>query len=255
MTLMLVDGSNILLRCAFGGEIPPEQSTPNALVMIERAAAEAKATHCIIALDHPDEPTWRKLEYSDYKANRTTSSAPWIVAGAGSFGRNGYRVEMVAGFEADDIIATIALRSIGRTKVVVVSNDSDLLPLTAAGVDVLRPLTGGDWQPMIAADVCEKYRIPTAAALIDYKAMVGEVGDNIKGVPGIGAKKASALLAKFPTLEDVIHAGAGGYNKEAGIVAKHADVARLALRLLSLRPDVPIAPIVPSSCVLRRSAA
>lgn len=256
MTLLLVDGSNILLRAAFGGDVPPEQSTPTALAMIERAAAELRATHLVVALDYPDAPSWRAQENPAYKANRTRDTSPWIAYGGAAMASKGWRVEYSPGFEADDVIATIALRSADRVPVLVLSNDSDLLPLTAArNITVVRPLAGGALQPFVAADVCEKYQIPAAHLLYDFKAMVGDTSDNIGGVPGIGAKKAAAMLHKFGDLEGIIHAGAGGYNKDTATVHQYAAIARAALRLVSLRPDAPVPPIAPSSCALRRRAA
>lgn len=257
MTLLLVDGSNILMRAAFGGDVEPDRSTPIACGIIERAARELRASHLVIALDYPGAPTWRHLEYPAYKANRTTDTAPWLVAGATEFQRRGWHVEAHAGFEADDVIATIALRTAARTGVTVLSNDSDLLVLTAGLIDVVRPLAGGELQEFRAADVCEKYRIPDAHLLIDYKAMVGEKGDNIAGVPGIGPKKAAALLHKFGTVENILFAGtrSPGYSKEADLVTKHRAAVELALRLVSLRPDVPVPPIAARSCVLNAARA
>jgi DNA polymerase-1 len=256
MTLLLIDASNILLRCAFGGDMPPEQSTPIAIGLIERAARELGASHLVLALDYPSAPTWRALEYPAYKANRTRDTGPWLNAGAFAFAARGWHSEAHPGFEADDVLATIALRSSERTNVVILSGDSDVLALTAQrNITVARPLTGGDFQQFTAADVCEKYQIPAAHVLFDYKAMVGETTDNVAGVPGIGPKKAATLLHKFGDLDGIIHAGNGGYNRESEIVAQHAAVARQALRLVSLRPDVPVPPIKPSSCALRRRAA
>jgi 5'-3' exonuclease len=255
MTLLLVDGANILMRCAFGGDKPPFESTPFACQMIERAAADLEARYLVIALDHPDAPSWRCAEYPEYKANRTTNTAQWIVDGAEAFGRRGWHVEMLETWEADDIIATIALRSAEHTKTFVLSNDSDLLPLTTNGVEVVRPLAGGGWQRFIASDVCEKYQIPTAASLIDYKAMVGDTTDNVRGVPGIGPKKACSLLKKYGELEAIITAGSVNFSKDARLVWQHAVAARLAQRLVSLRVDVPIDPISPAKCSLRRNAA
>ena len=258
MTLLLVDGSNILMRCAFGGDIDPAGSTPNAISLIERAAKELRATHLVVALDYTDAPSWRKVEFPEYKGNRTRDTSPWLIEGAAQMSARGWRVEMAAGFEADDIIATIALRMGGRTGGIVLSNDSDLLALTAhagGAITVARPVSGGAFQMMTAADVCAKYQIPAAHLLSDYKAMVGESGDNVPGVPGIGPKKAAALLHKLGALEAIILAGSGGYNRESSLVAQHADAARRALRLVSLRTDVAIPPITPSSCKLRPIAA
>ena len=68
--LLLVDGSNVVMRCALGGDVPPGQAVPTATAMIERAARQAEVTHLVIALDSPDSPCWRKDLYPAYKANR-----------------------------------------------------------------------------------------------------------------------------------------------------------------------------------------
>lgn len=248
MTLLLVDGSNILMRCAFGGDIAPAQSTPTAAGMIERAASQLGATHLMIALDFPGHPTWRHLAYPPYKGNRTRDTSAWLIEGASEFGRRHWHCEVMYGFEADDIIATIALRA--RTDVIVLSNDSDLLVLTAWHVGVAKPLTGGGFALLDEGDVREKFDIPSAASLVDFKAMTGETGDNIPGVPGVGATRAATLIKRHGSLEEIITAGAGGYDKYSELVATHRDVARLARSLVALRTDVPIEPIAPRRCVL-----
>jgi DNA polymerase-1 len=252
MTLLLVDAANILLRCAFGGDTPPEQSTPIALGMIERAIRETRAKYLVVALDYPGDPSWRSLECPDYKANRSRDTSPWLIAGATAFGAKRWRCEVAAGFEADDIIATLATRAAARSRVVILSGDSDLLALTAhRSVDVLRPISGGEFDKFDGAAVCAKYEIPAPQLLADFKAMVGESTDNIAGVPGIGAKRAAALLQKFSGgLEDIIRVGQGGYSRDAERVAQHAAAARLALRLVTLRTDVAIDPIPPSACAV-----
>jgi DNA polymerase-1 len=127
------------------------------------------------------------------------------------------------------------------------------LPLTVSGVEVLKPLLDKQLQRFTAADVVEKYAIPAAHLLYDYKAMVGESGENIPGVPGIGLKRAAGLLHKYGDLESIIEVGKGGIEKYSAIVAKHEAEARLSLKLVSLNPDAPIAPITPSSCAISRA--
>ena len=109
--ILIVDGSNVVMRCALGGELSSAQAVPTASNMIERATRECEATHLVIALDCPGEPTWRKALYPDYKANRTLDTSTWIIAAATEWHRQGWWVEDVVGYEADDIIATIGLRT------------------------------------------------------------------------------------------------------------------------------------------------
>lgn len=141
MKLLLVDGSNLIMRAAFGGDIEPRKATPIATGLISRAARMTQATHLVVALDSPA-LSWRHQEFVDYKADRTRDTAPWLVAGYEEWSRLGWYVADLAGYEADDILATIASRVVGdgpttgiarRCDVVVCSSDSDLLCLPGRG--------------------------------------------------------------------------------------------------------------------------
>lgn len=255
MKLLIVDGSNVVLRCAWGGDIDPPEAVRSAASMIERVAGELRATHLIICMDMPGEPTWRHQLYPEYKATRKIDTSPWILSAGMEFGRQGWHVECAKGFEADDIIATIALRIGKRAEVAVLSSDSDLLPLTVAGISVIRPLAGGQTQSFDAAGAAEKYKIPSPYLLYDLKAMMGEVSDNIPGVPGIGPKRASDLINRYGDLDAIIEVGKGRIEKYSAIVAEHEAAARLSLKLVSLNPDAPIAPISPSLCAFVKPRA
>jgi DNA polymerase-1 len=246
--LLLVDGSNMMMRAAFGGELTPTDALPIATGLIRRAARQAGASHMIVALDS-SAPSWRKLEFPDYKANRSVDTDPWLRAAYEHWLRLGWYVEDVAGFEADDVIATLAKRAAVVCPVSVLSNDSDLLSLTdVQGVEVLKPMNGGVFSPVSAQGVCIKYDLKSPALLTDYKALTGEKGDNIPGVPGIGPVKAARLLRKHLNLEMIIACGLEGACKESKLVAEHREVAERAFRLVSLRFDAPISPVKPHDC-------
>lgn len=250
MKLLLVDGSNLMMRAAFGGEIAPDQAAPIAAGMIMRAARQVEATHMVVALDTMA-PTWRRQQLPSYKANRSCDTSPWLKAGFEAWTRKGWWIETMDGFEADDIMATIAFRAHQKHQVVVCSNDSDVLSLTQFGVEILRPLNGGLFANLTAADVCTKYDIPFPSLVTDFKAMTGEPGDNVPGVPGIGPKKAAKLLGSYKSLPDTIVAGRENKCKDSALVAKHEAAALLAFKLVSLSFDVPIVPIQPKACRIR----
>lgn len=237
-----------MMRAAFGGELPPKEAAPIATGLIRRAARQTGASHMIIALDSPS-PSWRKLEDPSYKANREGDTSPWLKAAFEEWTRQGFYIEAQDGFEADDILATLAVRA-RQHQVTVLSGDSDILPLMDLDAGVLRPLNGGIFQEITRAQVCEKYKIAMPSLLVDLKAMVGESGDNISGVPGIGPVKAAKLIAAYASLEGTITAGREEKCRESKIVFSHEGVARQSFKLLTLRYDVPIVPILPSSCVM-----
>lgn len=248
--LLLVDGSNLMMRAAFGGDLEPERAAPIATGLIERAARQVCATHLIIALDTAV-PSWRKETFPDYKAQRTVDTTPWLQAGFAAWTRRNWCVEARTGCEADDIIATLAARAAVHCPVVVVSGDSDLLVLLARGAELVRPQNGGKFEPVNTTTVCGKYQIASPALLTDLKALTGESGDNIPGVPGIGPVKAARLLASYGSLEEVLTAGAAEKCANSKLAAQHAATARLAFQLVSLRYDVPIAPVSPRDCEVR----
>ncbi len=244
----MVDGSNIVMRAAFGGDRPPAHSTPDATGLIRRVMLQCGGTHLVVALDSPA-PSWRKLAYPDYKGQRTRDTSPWIKAAYEEWSRMRWYVEMMDGFEADDIIATLATRAHGRCEVVVVSSDSDLLSLTALNIPVCKPVDGGKFVTLTSADVCTKFKIAAVTQLTDYKALTGEAGDNIPGVPGVGPVRAAGLLDVYGGLEAIIEAGTQKKCPASIRVAEHAATARRAYKLCTLTCDAPVLAVKPSDCL------
>lgn len=255
--LLLIDGSNIIMRCALGGEIAPPEAVKIATNMIGRAVREFAATHMVIALDFPGVPSWRKQLYPDYKAHRTGDTSAWLNAAAEHWVETGWWVEAMQGYEADDIIATVASRAAGRpgTLVTVISGDSDLLPLLGETVEVVKPVNGGRFAPVTSADVCAKYGITSPARLVDLKALAGEAGDNVPGVAGVGPVRAGQLLKAYVDLEGTIEAGQRSACKYSIQVAASAEIARLSKQLVSLMRTVPIPAIEPGACGVNGGAA
>lgn len=245
-TLLLVDGTNVVMRCAWGGDVPAERAVPIALGMLERAVREFGATHCIVAFDSAT--SWRRELFDGYKANRAgRDTASFASAFRLQLEVDGYCCVDADGFEADDILATLAAR-VARIPVVILSGDSDLLSCADDHVRVAQPAGQGTFRVLGPSEVCEKYGIPAVSALPAYKALVGEPGDGIPGVHQIGPKRASSLLQQHLTLNAILVAGGGAgtaYDAATGRVAAHADQVRLAYRLATLRRDVPLA-IVPA---------
>lgn len=249
--LLLVDGSNIVMRAAFGGDIEPERACDIATGLINKAVRQIEASHLVIAMD-ANVPSWRKLEFPQYKADRTLDTSPWLEMAQAHWLRNGWYVEECGGFEADDIIATVAERASKISEVIALSNDSDILALADIGVKILRPENGGTFRLWHATDICKKYNLRFAGQLTDYKAMCGESSDNIPGVPGIGPKRASTLLRSHENLDEIISWGAGtNACKYSRQVYESREVALRAQHLVTLRKDAPIVPIKPADCLIK----
>jgi len=249
--LLLVDGTNIVMRCAFGGEVPAADAVDTAARMIGRATVHAQATHLIVTFDSPR--SWRKELAPEYKAHRTTETENYSLNAALVFVQMGWCCVALDTFEADDLIATIASRTTGD--VVILSGDSDLLALVRDHVRVMRPASGGKFEWFTTASVREKYGVDPAQ-LADFKALVGEPGDNITGVRGIGPKKAAQLLATHGSLARLLAAEIPDNSNEAARVRNEGrDAALLAQQLATLRTDAPLPPILRGLCRLRRERA
>jgi DNA polymerase-1 len=268
--LLLVDGSNLVMRAAFGGERTPEQATPVATSMLARAIVSVRPAYMICVFDPPtdDVPLWRSVLAPTYKTHRQRKTKPYIQHAMLDWSRRGWLVDFVAGFEADDVIASRVSRgAAGDTETVVLSGDSDLLALCGERVRVAqyRKGNGADEHgiaSVAAADVCERYGLTRPIDLLDVKAIVGEPGDlggkedNGFGVPGMGMGRAVSLVRHYGSLEQIITAGdprrTGGETllRHAQLVARYADRVRLTRRLVDLRTDVPVTPVAPRLCAI-----
>jgi DNA polymerase-1 len=155
----------------------------------------------------------------------------------------GYRNVKVPGYEADDVISTLAVQARERDiDVMIVTGDRDMFQMTAIpGVRVMATSRGITETKIYDAEaVRERYGIGPEL-IPDFYGLKGDTSDNIPGVPGIGDKTASDLLQRFGTLETVLESIdeiSGAKRKEN--LANHADDARMSKRLATAVTDVPV---------------
>ncbi|GAH82127.1 unnamed protein product, partial [marine sediment metagenome] len=118
----------------------------------------------------------------------------------------GITVLEVEGFEADDIMGTLAQRALSsRFSVTLISWDKDFLQLlTNEGIDIIKPGRGKIAEELITPDVVKKKLDVSPHQMTDYLALVGDTSDNIPGVPGVGPKSAAKLLKDFGNIENII---------------------------------------------------
>jgi DNA polymerase-1 len=165
----------------------------------------------------------------------------------------GVPVLTYAGFEADDVIGTLAARAAAEGRpAVIVTGDKDFFQLVddEKGIRVFNPKDEGAW--FDSETVKTKWGVPPAR-VVDVLALMGDSIDNVKGVPGIGEKGAKELIATHGSLDNLL-ANAGTLSgKRRELLTTHADAARESRTLLQIRTDVPL-PDVDMSCFSYRGA-
>lgn len=249
MSLLLVDGTNVVMRYASAMASPDIDACDDATrlkvlasvaLALRTCASEISATHLIACFDS-GVGSWRRELFPPYKVKRTMSTAAWSNLAMQYLATDGIACVREAGYEADDLLATLATRAerAGRT-VTILSGDSDLLQLASLSVSVVQ--FGRKGEPRFVKRSLEwirtHYEIPTALHLAPYKALVGEPGDGLPGVSGIGPVKARKLLALADSIDDIPKL----------LSPAEAEAYTLALQLVTLRDDVPLAPIHPADC-------
>jgi DNA polymerase-1 len=158
-----------------------------------------------------------------------------------------FRVPLVAveGWEADDVIGTLARRAADAgMQAVIVSGDKDFYQLIGPRVALLNPGRGGpaavDEQWVDESNAAERLGVPPAQ-VVDYLALVGDSSDNVPGVKGIGDKGARQLLEQYGSLDAILaHAEEVAGKRQREALLAHADDARLSRELVTIRTDVPV---------------
>jgi len=240
--LFLVDAPGFVFR-AFHA-LPPlsaSDGTPTGAVhgfcnMLLKLLDEQRPEYLAAVFDRG--PSFRAALYAGYKAQRPPT--PPELSAQFPLVRElltAFRVPVIEaeGLEADDLIATLTRQARARgLDVVIVSSDKDLMQLVDEHVrlfDTMKDKLYGTEQ------VVERYGV-APAQLGDWLALVGDTSDNIPGVPGVGAKTATKLLAQWGSLEGVLGAAeqvAGAKLQQS--LREHAELARLSRRLVALRDD------------------
>lgn len=197
-----------------------------------------------VAFD-PAGPTFRHEAYPDYKAQREAtpedirSAVPVIKDIIRAYG---IPLLEVAGFEADDIIGTMAKRAeAAGWDVYMLTPDKDYAQLVTPHIHMCRPAKGA--QPMEVLgpeEVCAKYGISDTAQVIDLLALMGDKADNIPGCPGVGEKTAVKLLSAFGTIEAMLERTAELKGAMRTKIETNAENIRFSKFLTTIRTDVPL---------------
>lgn len=216
--------------------------------MLIKTLREYNPDYVAAAFDRPEE-TFRKSEFADYKANRP--KAPDELISQFNISRTLFSVLSIpiidaAGFEADDIIGTLAKKFASEdVHVTILTGDLDSLQLVQDGlVSVKTPQKGlSETKEYGEQEVFEKLGV-WPNRVIDYKGLVGDASDNIPGVPGVGPKTALKLLSRFLTLEDIF-AEPKTTDPLLKKILPHKNIALLSKNLATIRRDISITHTLP----------
>ena len=205
---------------------------------------ECAPTHAVLAMD-PGGPTFRHEAYPPYKAQREqmpedlAANIPYAFELAEALGLPVVRKE---GFEADDVMGTLAAKAAAEGfEVYCATPDKDAAQLVGPHVRLFRPGRGKE-EPEIydEARVKAHWSLAAPAQMVDYLALAGDSSDNIPGIRGVGEKTAAALLARYGSVEEVVaHAGEIKGKLGEKVAAGAAD-AKISKFLATIRRDVPL---------------
>ncbi|HEU0115068.1 MAG TPA: DNA polymerase [Thermomicrobiales bacterium] len=252
-TLLLIDGYGLIFRAYHAmpaGLATSKGEQTNAVFgfaqMLLDVLRREQPDYAVIALEGG--PIFREEMYADYKAHRgpmPDDLRPQVARVQELIGALNIPIERLDGYEADDVIGSLARKygAAGEYRVVIVTGDSDLLQLVDDNVTVVLP--GGqrfeDIRVFDRPAVEARYGF-APERVADYKALVGDTSDNIPGVPGIGDKTAKALIGRFGGIEEIIaHAEEIEPARARNAVSANAEAARLSLRLATIVRDLPVA--------------
>jgi len=249
-TLLLIDANSIIHRSFHA--LPPfttPTGEPSGAIygiasILLKLWREERPDYSAALFDRP-EPTFRDKKYAAYKAQRPPAAdelISQIIESHNLFDSFNIKTFEKPGFEADDLIATLAekFKKEKDLQVMILTGDRDTLQLVEGDKVVVKTFNKGVSDTTIYDEkaVTQKYGL-APSQMIDYKSLVGDPSDNIKGVPGIGPKTATEILQKFGNVKNIYENMAGDpkLEKKFGPFRKEAELSR---ELVTLERNVPI---------------
>lgn len=250
--LFLLDGMALIYRAFFAFSQNPRITSTglNASAMFGFTNTlldilnNQKPSHLAVVFD-TSAPTARHEEYKEYKAHREempedlAASLPWVFRIIDGFG-----VPIITkdGFEADDIIGTLAWQAADQGfTVYMMTPDKDFGQLVRDGVFIFKPARmGNDFEIMGPAEVCKRWDIERVDQVIEMLGLMGDKVDNIPGIPGVGEKTAQKLLAQYGNIEGIYENIDKLQGKLKEKFEQHRELAFLSRRLATIDTAVPV---------------
>ena len=248
-TLIIIDGNSIINRAFYGIKTLTNNKglNTNAVFGFTKILLKLidmyKPTHISVAFDKKS-PTFRHLEYKEYKAGRKKMPDELkeqfepLKDVLDAFNINRLEIE---GYEADDILGTVSLKAEqAGYKVYIVTGDKDAIQLASNNTTVLITKKGiSEVEEYNFSEVEKKYGI-TPSQFIDLKGLMGDKSDNIPGVPGVGEVTGTKLIKEFKSIENIlenIDLIKGSAKKK---IEENKDLALMSKKLATIIRDVPI---------------
>lgn len=250
-TLLLIDAYAMIYRAYYAFIRAPRMNSRGEntsaifgfIVTFEDLLKRLKPTHIAVAFD-PSGPTFRHEAFEQYKAQRqeTPEDIRWAVPRIKKILQAmNVPVLEVPGYEADDVIGTIAHKAENEGfEVYMATPDKDYGQLVTEHVFMFRPRHTGGFEKLGPAEVCEKYGLQNQLQVIDLLGLMGDSSDNIPGCKGVGEKTAVQLLQQFGTIDNLL---ANTDQLKGALQRKIQDQVediRFSRFLATIKTDVPI---------------
>jgi DNA polymerase-1 len=211
------------------------------VTMLRKLIADHRPEYIAASFDLAG-PTFRDALVTDYKANRAAmpddlaEQINWVHQACEAMG---VPILTAAGYEADDVIGTVAMRAHAADfEVAIVSIDKDFFQMVGPGIRVYDPREDGTW--FDSDGVVQKFGV-RPEQVTDVLALVGDTSDNVAGVPGIGKKGAIDLVTQFGGLDAMLERLGDLKPKQRDALSTHRHDALRSRELVTIRTDVPLA--------------
>ncbi|OLB80726.1 MAG: hypothetical protein AUH96_00805 [Nitrospirae bacterium 13_2_20CM_2_61_4] len=245
-TLYLIDGSGYIYRAFFA--LPPLSTTSGLptsaiygfITMLQKVVRERRPDYLAVVFDEKG-PTHRHQQFKEYKAQRRpmpdslSQQIPYIHRAVDAFAIPVVKCE---GFEADDLIGTLALQAVAAgVEVVIVTADKDMFQLLSPSIQIYDPVKD---KVLTEEDCLTRFGV-APAQVIEIMGLMGDSIDNIPGVKGIGEKTARKLIEEFHTIENLLACVSDvKAPKVRALLETHGEEARRSRELATLVTDCPV---------------
>jgi len=214
------------------------------LLTLEEVLQKQKPTHIAVVFDTPT-PTFRHEMYKEYKANR--DETPEDIKKAVPYIKRlieAYKIPVIdyPGFEADDVIGTLARKASERGfTTYMMTPDKDFAQLVSGNVFMFKPSRSGN-EPVLWGidDIKREFSVQRPEQVIDVLALMGDTADNIPGAPGVGPKTAMKLISEYGSIEELFRNTDKLKGKLKEIIENNKEQIEFSKRLVTIEQNVPV---------------